>query len=116
MPAGRSLPAHVRDVAADVCGRLGVGSAQRGLHVGHEVAGPRRQVVVDGRQELEAGREADVGDRRKIATDEASPVEEERAVDVERAGERGLGRLLRLRLGGVVSVRGRPPRPRTGGS
>ena len=35
------------------------------------------------------------------------PVEEERVVDLERLGERGLGVLLRLRLHRVVGVGGR---------
>ena len=58
---------------------------------------PAGEVVVDRVQELERRGQPHVGDRRRVAADERPAVEEERAEDVERLGERlGGGGAARL--------------------
>ena len=56
-------------------------------------------------QELERRGQADVGDRRRVAADERPSGQEERAEDLEWAGEGRFRVALRLRLRLVVDTR-----------
>src|SRR5271166_1609831 len=106
-PSGRLrllLPLHISKIPFDVLRRLRVGIAERVLDRGHVGLRPGREVVVDGVEEFEARREANVGDRHVVAADEGLAVEIEFSEHLERLADRRSRRLLRLVLGGGVGV------------
>src|SRR5215211_3746706 len=100
------LRLRARDEAAHVGRRLRVRIAERALDGAHVLLRPGGELVVHGAQELERRGEADVGDRGPVAAYERPAVQEEEPVGLERLGDRGLGVLLRLRLDGLVRLRG----------
>ena len=91
--AGDRLARDLRDVAAHVARRFGVRVAECRFHPMHVVLRPVRKLGVRDGEEFQCAREADVGDARAVAADEAAVRAEELAVGLEDARDRVFRRL-----------------------